>query len=83
MSSVLKKTETQVYSDLETRFKKAVEKLKIFPYHKNKRKRDKSVEMEAAYLIHEIEEYGFSFFPEHYVKDKVKKLEDLAEKLNK
>jgi len=36
---------------------------------------------EIAHLINEIEQYGFDFFPNHYVYDKVVELEVFVRKL--
>ena len=48
----------------------------LFKYGRHKQiKYEKEMEIEAAFLAREIELYGFKFFPDHYVKEKIKNLE--------
>lgn len=44
-------------------------------------KYEKEMEIEAAFLIRDIENYGFRFFPDHYVKEKIKVLEKIVSDL--
>lgn len=47
----------------------------------NPKRRTKELDQEIAHTIKKIEDYGFKFFPNHYVFDDVVKLEGLVEKL--
>ena len=45
--------------------------VKVSPSQKEK-------EIDYCFMVNEIDQYGFKFFPEHYVKETVKNLEKIA-----
>lgn len=69
---------TNTNQEYRKRFNRAVSGLGNNFRYQNKTKRDKSLEMEIAWTIHEIEKYGFNFYPEHYIEDKMQELEKLS-----
>ena len=52
-----------------------------YAFYKNNRRTikvtesQKDREIDYCFMIHDIERYGFNFFPDHYVRDGVKDLE--------
>jgi hypothetical protein len=42
----------------------------------------REIEIEACHLIHRAETFGFKFFSNHYIRDAVLALEDLAKTVN-
>lgn len=42
-------------------------------------KLDRETQEEAAYLINDVQNYGMSFFPNHYVMDQILRLESIVE----
>lgn len=65
----------KAYHPLEARFFRAKNELSFFNCNGV---RDKEQEQEICFMIREVEEYGFRFFPEMYVEDKIEELEAIA-----
>lgn len=42
---------------------------------------DKDLEIEAIHVIKEIEDYGFKFFAEHFLWEKMSELESIAKQM--
>lgn len=49
--------------------------------HNHQKLADKSMEIDAINLIKDIEDYGFKFFAEHYLWEKMQELETLARQM--
>lgn len=49
--------------------------------HHSQTDEDKKLEIEAIYLIKEIEDYGFKFFAAHFLSEKMNELEALARRM--
>lgn len=46
------------------------------------REERKRIEIEIAYISKEIEDYGFSFFQEHYLPDPMNRLQEIVDNLS-
>jgi hypothetical protein len=60
----------------ERRYRSAISKLRSV----NRNSIPKELQIESAYTLNEVDRYGFSFFPNHYIFDKIIELEVLAQK---
>ena len=49
--------------------------------HNNQSDADKALEIQGIHLIKEIEDYGFKFFAEHFLWEKMRELETLARQM--
>lgn len=59
---------------LLSRFKKAKLHMK-----QNSQYMTKETQIDVAFLIRDIQNYGFEFFPEHYIEEKINELESISE----
>lgn len=70
----------ELEKEMETRFKKAKKKISnSFKRRHRQTHYQKEQEKEAVFLMHHIEDYGFKFFPEHYISKELVDLERIAE----
>lgn len=65
-------------SNAERRYRTAMFKIRGF----NRNLISKETQTDIAYLINEVDRYGFTFFANHYVIDSVERLEGIANVLS-
>jgi len=49
--------------------------------HHSQSNEEKSLEIDAIHVIKEIEDYGFNFFAEHFLWEKMQELETIARQM--
>mgnify|MGYP001280135688 CR=1 FL=1 len=64
-------------SGAEKRFNGLKKRLKGLNYNDSL---DKDQQIEVAHKLHEIKSYGFHFFPNHYLFDKIDQIENILDK---
>lgn len=64
-------------SGLEHRYRRAVATIRSF----RPSKETKELEKDIVHTIQHIQNYGFEFFPNHYIRDDVIRLEGMARQL--
>lgn len=70
--------QAQSISGLESRYRRAIASMRACKTNKD----TKALEFDIAHTINKIDQYGFEFFPNHFIRNDVIRLEAMINQLH-